>query len=312
MTAGNASIHAAASAAQREPGLEEVYSDQASPIGIEGVEFVEYATSRLQALGQVLEMVGFRPIARHRSREVVLYRQGALNVVVNAHPVDGVHAQAEGNGGLPEHPRISAIALRVRNARAAHAYVLDRGGWDVRAQPEIMELHIPAIRAAGGSRIYFVDRHREFSVFDVDFVRIPGVDPARTSLAGIGFFGLVQYIAPWRTNDWTAFYGELFGAKLLPEDERFGIMPTGHLLRIPTVERSAEFMLQLVELPLDYADSTEGLQRIGLAVPDVAAAVRAMRALGMEFVDTRTSQRGALTKTYLGSVAFELVLQAAP
>ena len=56
-----------------------------NPIGMDGIEFIEYATSKPQALGQVLEMMGFRPVARHRSREVLLYRQGAINIIVNAH-----------------------------------------------------------------------------------------------------------------------------------------------------------------------------------------------------------------------------------
>ena len=65
--------------------------------GIEGIEFIEYATSRPQALGQVLESMGFRPVARHRSREVVLYRQGGMNLVVNAHPDDArVSATVDG------------------------------------------------------------------------------------------------------------------------------------------------------------------------------------------------------------------------
>ena len=57
-------------------------------------------------------------------------------------------------------------------------------------------------------------------------------------------------------------------------------------------------------------DADEKLQRIGLGVPDVLAAVKALRALGVEFVETEaahTEQRGAITKTYLGSVVFELV-----
>ena len=65
----------------------------ANPLGIEGIEFVEYTTPRPQALGQVLESLGFRPIARHRSREVLLYRQGGMNIVVNAH---GVSAGTDG------------------------------------------------------------------------------------------------------------------------------------------------------------------------------------------------------------------------
>ena len=56
-------------------------------LGLAGIEFIEYVTQRPQALGRVLEDMGFQPVARHRSREVVLYRQGSMNLVVNATPL---------------------------------------------------------------------------------------------------------------------------------------------------------------------------------------------------------------------------------
>ena len=62
--------------------------EPANPIGFDGIEYIEFATSKPQALGGTLEMMGFRPVARHRSREVELYRQGAMNVIVNAQPAD--------------------------------------------------------------------------------------------------------------------------------------------------------------------------------------------------------------------------------
>ena len=62
----------------------ELIADATNPIGLDGIEFIEYATSKPQALGQVLETMGFRPVARHRSRDVLLYRQGDMNVIVNA------------------------------------------------------------------------------------------------------------------------------------------------------------------------------------------------------------------------------------
>lgn len=291
-------------AAGREP-LQASFSDAANPLGLDGIEFIEYATTRPQALGQVLEMMGFRPVARHRSREILLYRQGGLNVVVNAHPSD---AQGASHGS--DVPSISAMALRVRDARAAYHYVLERGAWSVPTHAEVMELNIPAIHGAGGSRIYFVDRYKEFSIYDVDFVPIPTVDQKPPATAGIHFFGIVQYIGPERSNDWIAFYEELFGTELIPDEERFGIMPKGTLLRTPALDPSKRFMLQLVEPPLNVHDADEKLQRIGLGVPDVLAAVKALRALGVEFVETEaahTEQRGAITKTYLGSVVFELV-----
>lgn len=288
----------------REP-LQDSFSDEANPIGLDGVEFIEYATTRPQALGHVLEMMGFQPVARHRSREVLLYRQGAMNVVVNAHPTD---AQAASHGA--DAPSISAVAVRVRDARAAFNHVLERGAWEVPTHPEAMELNIPAIHGAGGSRIYFVDRYRDFSIYDVDFVPIPSVDPKPPAVAGLHFFGIVQYIGPGRSYDWIEFYQELFGTQLIPDEERFGIMPAGKLLRTPALDAANRFMLQLIEPEADSFDSRERLQRIGLGVPDVLAAVRALRARGMEFVESQaahTGQRGAITKTYLGGVLFELV-----
>ncbi|TWO71786.1 4-hydroxyphenylpyruvate dioxygenase [Caenimonas sedimenti] len=285
----------------REP-LQAAFSDEANPIGLDGIEFVEYATAKPQALGQVLEMMGFRPVARHRSREVLLYRQGALNIIVNAHQPEGLATDV---------PAISAIAVRVRDARAAYGYVVDRGAWEVPTHPEAMELNIPAIHGVGGTRIYFVDRYREFSIYDVDFVAIPAVDQHPPAVAGIHFFGIVQYIGPGRHYDWIEFYSALFGCELIPDEQRFGIMPAGKLMRAPAVGGPANrFMLQLIEAEVDDPDARESLHRIGLGVPDVLEAVKALRALGMEFVETQathTERRGALSKTYLGNVVFELV-----
>ncbi|WP_442763940.1 4-hydroxyphenylpyruvate dioxygenase [Malikia spinosa] len=292
------------SASEREP-LQASFSDAANPIGLDGIEFIEFATAKPQALGQVLETMGFKPVARHRSREVLLYRQGELNIVVNAHlPV------AQGASRSSEAPSISAIALRVRDARAAYEYVLERGAWEVSTHPEVMELNIPAIHGAGGSRIYFVDRYKEFSIYDVDFVPIPSVDQRPAATAGIHFFGIVQYIGPERSYDWIEFYRELIGAELIPDEQRFGIMPKGKLLRTPALEADQRFMIQLIEPDLNVLDADERLQRIGLGVPDVPAAVQALRALGVEFVETpaaHSGARGAISKTYLGSVVFELV-----
>jgi 4-hydroxyphenylpyruvate dioxygenase len=285
---------------QREP-LQASFSDASNPIGLDGVEFIEYTTDKPQALGQVLEMMGFKPVARHRSREVTLYRQGEMNVVVNAHPAD-THGENQ--------PSMSAIALRVRDARSAFAYAIERGAWAVPSSSEVMELNIPAIHGVGDSRIYFVDRYNEFSIYDVDFVPIPGVDAHPAATAGIHFFGAVQYIGSERSFDWVEFYESLLGFKLVPDEERFGIMPKGKLLNAPSVKAGQGFMWQLVEPDVMEIDSDEKLQRIGLGVPDVMAAVKALRSLGVEFVESNevhAEARGAITKTYLGSVMFELV-----
>src|SRR5512132_3661551 len=150
----------------------EAVPEALNPLGFDGIEFIEFATSKPQALGGVLEMMGFRPVARHRSREVELYRQGTMNLIVNAQPADIPRAvQPVGR------PVISAFALRVRDGSYAFKRALALGAWAVPSRADAMELNIPAIHGVGESLVYFVDRYREFSIYDVDFRPIPTVDP---------------------------------------------------------------------------------------------------------------------------------------
>jgi 4-hydroxyphenylpyruvate dioxygenase len=283
------------------PPDREAFADTSNPMGIEGVEYIEYRVGRPQALGQVLELMGFSPVARHRSREVLLYRQGLMNVIINAHAGSGSHAQP-----LPEVPAIAAIALRVRDAAAAHARALELGAWDVPVRVAPMELHIPAIHGVGASRLYFVDRHREFSIYDVDFVPIPGVEPQPPALAGLRWFGVVQYIGATRTADWVEFYRELFGFVELGEDRETGVLPKGCVLRSP----DGSLHLQLIEPDSVVEDGGEHFQRVAFGAPDVPAAAAALRARGVHFVETErlhVEVRGALTRSWLGGLMFELV-----
>src|SRR5881394_2076924 len=134
--------------------------EPSNPLGIDGLEFVEYATSQPQQFGALLQKMGFAAVARHRSREVMLYRQGPMNLIVNAH---------EATSALPV---LSAFALRVRDAAFAHKHSLDRGAWDMPTRASAMELNIPGIHGVGESLIYFVDRYKDFSIYDVDFVHL--------------------------------------------------------------------------------------------------------------------------------------------
>ena len=274
-----------------------------NPLGIDGIEFIEFATSKPQAMGGVLETMGFRPIARHRSREVELYRQGTMNVIVNAQPADVPRTVQP-----VERPIISALAIRVRDADAAFRRALDLGAWAIPVRARAMELNIPAIHGVGESLVYFVDRYEDFSIYDIDFRAIPTVDPHPPAIADMNFFGVVQYIGADRTADWVEYYAQIFGFTPLPDSVRFGIMPTGMLLQSPC----RKFFLQLIEPDENarFAPAEEHLQRIGFGTPDVPAAVAELGKRGVLFVSSdkvHPGPRGALTSPVLGSVMFELV-----
>lgn len=272
-----------------------------NPLGIEGIEWVEYRTRRPQALGQVLEMMGFAPVGRHRSREVLLYRQGDMNVVVNGHDAEGAPADDDAA------PQLVAVGLRVRDAAGAWARAVDGGAWPVPSRVAVMELNIPAVHGPGATRWYFIDRWREFSIWDVDFVPIPGVDRRPPTLGGLHWFGVVQYIGHDRMDDWLAFYQRLFGFEALAAGQHFGILPRGRILASPC----GSFHLQLIEPPSpDVPGEDEGWQRMGLGAADVPAAVAALRARGVGFVERSAlhpQAQGALTEPWLGGLMFELV-----
>jgi 4-hydroxyphenylpyruvate dioxygenase len=272
-------------------------------LGLDGLEFVEFTTSQPLVLGALLEKMGFRAVARHRSREVLLYRQGSMNLVVNAHP--GVVRAAAGTEPVTA---LGAMAFRVADAGEAHRQTVALGAWDLPSRAAAMELIIPGIRGAGDSHIYFVDRHREFSIYDVDFTPIVGADPHPPALAGLHYFGLVQTAFPERTAAWLEFYQSLFGFTVLPSGQFFGVVNKGVLLESPC----RKFFLQLIEPPDDSGDVAweEGLLRIGLGTATVPAAIAALQARGIVFVDRgpiRPTDRGALTQLYPGGVSFELV-----
>src|SRR6185503_11072761 len=132
-----------------------------NPAGTDGFEFVEYAAPDPQAMGRLFEQMGFTAIARHRSKNVLLYRQGTINFIVKA-------------------------------AAKAYAHCVANGAWGVEAHPGPMELSIPAIKGIGDSLIYLVDRYATHdgtgvSIYDIDFVPLPGVDvhPAGAGLTYI-------------------------------------------------------------------------------------------------------------------------------
>ena len=306
-TTTGAALHVQPPSAPALSDREDIAQD-ANPLGLAGIEFIEYATSKPQALGHVLEMMGFRPVARHRSREVMLYRQGQMNVIVNAHDAGLAHTASP-----EDKPVIAAIALRVRDAQHAYARALALGAWGVPTQVAVMELNIPAIHGVGSSRIFFVDRYKDFSIYDVDFVPIPTVEQHPPSALGFHFFGIVQYIGNDRMLDWMEFYKELLGFQALPAQEHFGMLPKGRILKSPC----QTFYLQLIEPELGVlsVEEDERLHRLALGTPDVPWAVEQLKIKGVEFVSAHSqdeSTKGALTRSWLGSLSFELVKDGTP
>ena len=125
-----------------------------NPVGLDGFEFVEFCAPEKGVLEPVFEVMGFTRIAQHRSKDVHLWRQGGINLIINYEPKSAAWYFAREHG-----PSACGMAFRVKDARKAYAYLLEKGAEPVNVETGPMELRIPAIRGIGGAILYLVDRY---------------------------------------------------------------------------------------------------------------------------------------------------------
>ena len=269
-----------------------------NPIGTDGFEFVEYAAPDPAALGALFERMGFGAVARHRHKNVLLYKQGDVNFIVNAEPRSFAQNFARRHG-----PSVCAIAFRVRDAAKAYEALLERGAWGVESRTGPGELNIPAIKGIGDSLIYLVDRYPENdygnTIYDVDFKPLPGFEdfwrgqaaaPAGAGLAYVDH--LTHNVHRGRMSEWAEFYERLFNfreiryfdieGKLTGLKSKAMTSPCGKI-RIP-INESSDDRSQIQEYLEQYHG--EGIQHIAMGATDIYATVDALRERAVELLDT--------------------------
>ena len=270
-----------------------------NPVGTDGFEFIEYTAPDPVALGKLFEQMGFTAIAKHRHKDVTLYRQGDINFIVNAEPDSFAQRFARLHG-----PSICAIAFRVQDAAKAYKRALDLGAWGFDNKTGPMELNIPAIKGIGDSLIYFVDRWRgkngatpnsigDISIYDVDFEPIPGANPNPAGHGLTYIDHLTHNVHRGRMQEWAEFYERLFNfrevryfdieGKVTGVKSKAMTSPCGKI-RIPINEEGSETAGQIQE----YLDAYrgEGIQHIALGSKDIYKTVDGLRNAKIMLLDT--------------------------
>ena len=110
-----------------------------NPMGLDGFEFVEFASPEPGVLEPVFHALGFEAVARHRSKKVTLYRQGGINFILNEEPKSHADYFAQEHG-----PCAAGMAFRVRDAHLAYNRALELGAQPVEIPTGPMELRLPA------------------------------------------------------------------------------------------------------------------------------------------------------------------------
>lgn len=258
-----------------------------NPIGLNGFEFVEFTAPERGMLEPVFAKLGFSQVARHRSKEVDLWRQGGINFIINYEPNSRASYYAEEHG-----PGACGMAFRVRDAHKAYAEVIARGAQPLDIPTGPMELKLPAIKGIGGAALYLIDRYEdEVSIYDIDFEYLDGVE---RHPEGCGFEiidHLTHNVYRGRMDYWANYYEKLFNFREIRyfdiKGEYTGLAsramtaPDGKI-RIPLNEEAGGGSGQIEEYLMAY--NGEGIQHIAFSCDDLIACWDRLKANGVPFM----------------------------
>ena len=276
-----------------------------NPMGTDGFEFVEYAHPDPEQLHALFKLMGYTPVARHKTKAITVYRQGDINYLVNEQP--GTH----GFEFVAAHgPCAPSMAFRVVDAQKAHDRAVALGAESANVDPSGKTLDVPAIKGIGGSLLYFVDRYgAKGSAYDAEFEWLGASNPRPE---GVGLFyldHLTHNVHRGRMDVWTGFYEKLFNFRQIRffdiEGRASGLFsraltsPDGKI-RIPINEDAGDSG-QIEEYLTTYRG--EGIQHIACGVKDIYASIERLRADGLPFmpsppvtyfsnIDTRLPKHG--------------------
>jgi 4-hydroxyphenylpyruvate dioxygenase len=249
-----------------------------APVDVKGVAFIEFAASHEEAaaLGSMLRGLGFAPTARHRSKDVTRWTQGAVNLIVNCEP-DGFAQSFD----LMHGASVCAIGLRVTDVAAAmaRAEALGIARFEQAVGPG--EMQIPCVRGVGGSLIYFIAEDDEGEVWTHEF---PATVHAEVRSLGLS---QVDHIAQTMQYEeflsWLLYYVALFDMTKTPQLE---IADTLGLIQSQAVEspdKSLRITLngsqgaQTLSARFTHHYMGAGVQHIAFATDDVFAAAAIAR-----------------------------------
>ncbi len=272
-----------------DPGMQVTTFE--NPMGIDGFEFVEFAApaGRGGELHDYFRKMGFTAVLRHKTRAITVYRQGGVNFLVNEEP-DSFAAEFAAKHG----PCACGFAIRFQKPAAeVLSAALSNGAEEASHLAATRAVQAPVIKGIGDCMLYLVDRYgANGSVYDADYEAIEGADqnPAGFGLTFIDHLTHNLYLG--NMQQWSDYYERLFnfreiryfdikGAKTGLKSKAM-TAPDG-IVRIPLNE-SSDPKSQINEYLEAY--NGEGIQHIACFTNNIYDTVEAMRAQGIEFLDT--------------------------
>ena len=258
-----------------------------NPMGLDGFEFVEFAAPEPGVLEEAFELLGFTEVAHHRSKDVVLWRQGDINFIINNEKKSHAFYFAQEHG-----PCACGMAFRVKDAHKAYNRALEVGAQPVEIPTGPMELRLPAIKGIGGATLYLIDRYETGStIYDIDFNFIDGVDRHPEGCGFSEIDHLTHNVYRGRMQFWADYYEKLFNFREIRyfdiKGKHTGLLskamtaPDGRI-RIPLNEEASRGVGQIEEYLMNF--NGEGIQHIALGCDDLYSCCDRLQKQGLEFM----------------------------
>ncbi|CDM61412.1 MULTISPECIES: 4-hydroxyphenylpyruvate dioxygenase [Rhizobium] len=255
-----------------------------NPAGTDGFEFVEFAHPQPEKLAELFTCMGYQAVAKHKTKDITVWRQGDINYLVNAEP-DSHATRFVGDHG----PCAPAMAWRVVDAKHAFDHAVAKGATPYEGDDKTLD--VPAIVGIGGSLLYFVERYdAKGSAYDLEFDWLGKPNPRPD---GVGFFyldHLTHNVYRGNMDKWWDFYRELFNFKQIHffniDGRITGLMsraitsPCGKI-RIPLNE-SKDDTSQIEEYLKTYKG--EGIQHIAVGTDAIYEATDKLAENGLRFM----------------------------
>jgi 4-hydroxyphenylpyruvate dioxygenase len=258
-----------------------------NPCGLDGIEFVEFVSSKPEVLDALFKGFGLSKLMRHGSKPVDLYQQGDINFLVNRESRSFAATFGAAHG-----PSICSMGWRVKDAQQALATAVARGA---RPRPEgdylVDGKPVPAIFGIGDSLIYFIDGYTEPDKYErLGFKPLvtPELVPNKAFTA---IDHLTNNVANGTMQAWASFYKTVFGFEEVRYFDIRGAQTglTSYALRSPCghfcipINEAKEARSQINEYLEEYKGP--GIQHLAFLTDDMLGSLKLLEGTPIEMLD---------------------------
>ena len=260
-----------------------------NPVGLDGVEFLEYTSSEPKKLENLFEKMGCVKVAHHKTKNVSLYRQNEISYILNNESSSFAENFHHSHG-----PSVCATGFRVHDADKALKVAVSRGAKAYEGKGHSFK----AIYGVGDSLIYFVDGYNKRDIYEGEFEYI---SEATGQGAGLTFIDHITNNVPMGHMDkWYDFYVNIFNFRQIKyfdiEGQKTGLL--SRAMRSPCdgitipINEPKDSKSQIQEYLEEYKGP--GIQHIALHTDNIIKTVSLLKERGVEFLDVPDTYYEAL------------------